>query len=261
MSFEYGDSTLPAAGVAGGSAQTIGIVLAVHQGADALLKQLLELAQHSSSSPVKGAAVDDVQMRSGGIYLRERPLVGETYGAILRRSGREFLETEVKTGAPVEMMKYSMHSYAAQFCEAAVHAFTGEVRIRRWLGAFDTGRIINPKTAVSQFRGGIVMGIGMALTEETVFDDRNGRIVNPSLAEYHVPVHADIPHIDVVYTDAPDPHTPLGAHGIGEIGITGVAAAVANAVYHATGVRVTSLPITLDKLLPALVKTSSCRHS
>ncbi len=142
-----------------------------------------------------------------------------------------------------------MHSYAAQFCEARVNEITGELRISRFLGSFDTGRILNPKTAVSQFRGGIIMGLGMALTEETMFDDRTGRIVNATLAEYHLPVQADVPHIDVVYTDAGDPHTPLGAHGIGEIGITGVAAAVANAVYHARGKRVTSLPITLDKLL------------
>src|SRR5262249_23617867 len=148
-----------------------------------------------------------------------------------------FVEAEVRTGSARETMKYSMHSYAAQFCEAAVHATTGEVRIRRWVGAFDTGRILNPKTAVSQFRGGIIMGIGMALTEETMFDDRSGRIMNPSLADYHVPVQADVPEIEIVFTDASDPHTPLGAHGIGEIGITGAAAAIANAVYHAIGVR------------------------
>ena len=112
------------------------------------------------------------------------------------------------------MMKYSMHSYAAQFCEVRVHEQTGEVRVNRWVGAFDTGRILNPKTALSQFRGGIIMGIGMALTEETMFDDRTGRITNPTLAEYHVPVQADVPHIDIVYTDIPDPHTPMGARGI-----------------------------------------------
>lgn len=142
-----------------------------------------------------------------------------------------------------------MHSYAAQFCEVRVHQLTGEVRVSRWVGAFDTGRILNPNLAVSQFRGGIIMGIGMALTEETMFDDRTGRIMNPSLAEYHLPVQADVRHIDIVYTDVADPHTPLGAHGVGEIGITGVAAAIANAIYHATGKRITSLPITLDKLL------------
>lgn len=225
------------------------VVLAVHEGADRLLEQLLALARKSADSPIRDAAFDEVHLAREGVFFRERPALGETYGAILRRAGQDFVETEVKTGAPLEIMKYSMHSYAAQFCEVAVHAQTGEVRLRRWVGAFDTGRILNPKTAVSQFRGGIIMGIGMALTEETLFDDRSGRIMNATLAEYHVPVQADIPHIDIVYTDVPDPHTPLGAHGIGEIGITGAAAAIANAVYHAIGIRVTDLPITLDKLL------------
>jgi xanthine dehydrogenase YagR molybdenum-binding subunit len=149
----------------------------------------------------------------------------------------------------MEMMKYSMASYGAQFCEVRFHEETGEVRISRWLGSFDCGAIVNPKTAASQLRGGIVMGIGMALTEETLFDERRGRIMNPSLAEYHIPVNLDVPHIEIVYTGIPDEHAPLGARGIGEIGITGVAAALANAVFHATGKRVRDLPITLDKLL------------
>jgi xanthine dehydrogenase YagR molybdenum-binding subunit len=119
------------------------------------------------------------------------------------------------------------------------------------LGSFDCGRILNAKTAASQFRGGIIMGLGLALMEETLFDERNGRIMNPSLSGYHVPVHADVPVIDVMWTDIPDPRAPMGAHGIGEIGITGVGAAVANAVYNATGTRVRDLPITLDKLLGA----------
>ena len=150
---------------------------------------------------------------------------------------------------PLEMMKYSMFSYGAQFAEVRVHEGTGETRVSRFLGSFDCGKILNPKTASSQFRGGIIMGIGMALTEETLFDERTGRIMNPSLAEYHVPVHLDIPKIEIIYNDIPDEHSPLGAHGIGEIGITGVAAAIANAVYNATGKRVRDLPITLDKLL------------
>jgi xanthine dehydrogenase YagR molybdenum-binding subunit len=130
-----------------------------------------------------------------------------------------------------------------------VNAVTRETCVSRFLGSFDTGRIINPKTARSQFRGGIIMGLGMALMEETLFDDRNGRIMNPSLAEYHIPVHMDVPEIDVIWTDIADPHTPMGAHGVGEIGITGVGAAVANAVYNATGKRIRELPITLDKLM------------
>jgi len=247
--FEYGDSSLPWASVAGGSSQTVSIALAVHQAADEIVRALLVLAQQHADSPLANASVNDVHAAKAGIYRNDHPARGESYAAILQRAGQPFVEREVKTGPAYEVMKYSMHSYAAQFCEAAVHEQTGEVRIRRWVGAFDTGRILNPKTAVSQFRGGIIMGIGMALTEETMFDDRTGRIVNATLAEYHVPVQADIPFIDIVYTDLPDPHTPLGAHGIGEIGITGAAAAVANAVYHATGKRVTDLPITLDKLL------------
>ena len=135
------------------------------------------------------------------------------------------------------------------FCEARVNAVSGEVRVSRFLGAFDCGTILNAKTATSQFRGGIIMGLGLALMEETQFDERSGRIMNPSLSEYHVPVHLDVPQIDVMWTDEPDPHAPMGARGVGEIGITGVAAAVANAVFNATGKRVRDLPITLDKLL------------
>src|SRR4029077_2628830 len=148
-----------------------------------------------------------------------------------------------------ESMKYSKHSYGAQFAEVAVNAITGETRVRRLLGSFDCGRILNPKTAESQFRGGIIMGLGLALMEETQFDPRTGRIVNASLAEYHIPVHLDVPEIDVIWTNEPDPHSPLGARGIGEIGITGVAAAIANAIYNATGKRIRELPITLDKLM------------
>ena len=249
VKFEYGNSTLPWAGVAGGSSQTVSIALAVQQASEKLLTELLALAQKDSNSVLKDAKAKHVRMANGGIFRKDQPSVGESYMTILQRAKKEFVQAEHKTGAPLEMMKYSMHSYAAQFCEVRVHEKTGEVRISRFVGAFDVGRILNPKMAVSQFRGGIIMGIGMALTEETMFDDRTGRITNATLAEYHLPVQADVPHIDIMYTDIPDPHTPMGAHGIGEIGITGVAAAVANAVYHATGKRVTSLPITLDKLL------------
>ena len=142
-----------------------------------------------------------------------------------------------------------MHGLSALFCEVRVNLVTGELRVSRFLGSFDCGRILNPKTAASQLRGGIIMGLGLALMEETQFDERNGRIMNPSLAEYHVPVHMDVPEIDIIWTDIADPYAPMGARGIGEIGITGVGAAIANAVYNATGKRIRSLPITADKLL------------
>ena len=156
--FEYGDSSLPWAGVAGGSSQTVSVALAVHQAADGIVKAFLALAQQHAGSPLMKASVKEVHAEKSGIYLNNQPETGETYAAILQRAGQAFLECDVKTGSAPEAMKYSMHSYAAQFCEAAVHEHTGEVRIRRWVGSFDTGRILNPKTAVSQFRGCITWG-------------------------------------------------------------------------------------------------------
>ncbi len=147
----------------------------------------------------------------------------------------------------------SQASYGAHFCEVKVHAVTGEVRVTRWHATFAAGRILNQQTARSQCIGGIVFGIGTALTEEAVHDDRDGRIVNHDLAEYHVPVHADIPPIDIVFLDERDPHAnPTHAKGIGELGIGGAGAAVTNAIYNATGIRVRDYPATLDKLLEGL---------
>lgn len=246
VSFEYGDSALAGAEIgAGGSSQTASIMAAVQPAVEKLHQKLLKLVP--DDSPLAGA--NDVEARDEGLFRTDGSDTGETYAVILQRAGEAFIEVEEKSSMPLETMKYSMASYGAQFCEVRVNEDSGEVRISRWVGSFDCGRIINPKTTSSQFRGGIIMGIGMALSEETQFDERRGRILNRSLAEYHVPVHLDIPHIDVIWTDIPDPLMPLGARGVGEIGITGAAAAVANAVFHATGKRVRDLPITLDKLL------------
>jgi xanthine dehydrogenase YagR molybdenum-binding subunit len=132
----------------------------------------------------------------------------ESYVSILARAGRDEIECEAPAPKPEEAAKFSMHSYGAQFCEVRVNAVTGETRVARWLGSFDTGRILNPRTAASQFRGGIIMGIGLALTEETLFDERTGRIMNPSMAEYHVPVHLDVPRIEVMWNDIADPQSP-----------------------------------------------------
>jgi xanthine dehydrogenase YagR molybdenum-binding subunit len=246
VSFEYGDTQFPDSPVAGGSTQTVSIVAAVTAAADEMVEQLLSLC--GKDSPLAGAKLGDVRARDAGLYRADNPARGESYQAILQRAGRDYLECTAKAPMPAEMKKYSMHSFGAQFCEVRVNELTGEIRIARWLGSFDTGRILNPKTATSQFRGGIVMGIGMTLTEESFFDERSGRFVNASLAEYHVPVHLDVPRIEIIWNDIPDPQAPLGLHGIGEIGITGTAAAIANAVYNATGQRVRELPITLDKI-------------
>jgi xanthine dehydrogenase YagR molybdenum-binding subunit len=250
VSFHYGDSKLPDTPVmAGGSNQTATIFAAVQAAVEQAHRELLKLASKRPDSPLDGAKYEQVEARDGGLYLVGKAGQGETYAAILQKAGQASLEAEASSGLPLEMLKYSMASYGAQFCEVRVHVETGEVRVSRWLGSFDCGRIVNPKTAASQLRGGIIMGIGMALMEETLFDERRGRIMNPSLAAYHVPVNLDVPHIEILTTNIPDEHTPVGARGLGEIGITGAAAAICNAVFHATGKRIRDLPITLDKLL------------
>lgn len=243
----YGDSIIPGAILAGGSQQTAAIGAAVIAAHNALVAELLKLA--GNDSPLAGLSPQEVGSEDGGLARLDDPARRESYASILARAQRDSVEAVAEGSPPLELMHWSMHSHSAIFCEVRVNAVTGETRVSRLLGSFDCGRILNPKTARSQFRGGMIMGLSMALMEETQFDERSGRIMNPSLAEYHVPVHLDVPEIDVIWTDIPDPHTPMGAHGVGEIGITGVAAAVANAVYNACGKRVRDLPITLDKLL------------
>jgi len=243
----YGDSAFPGVVLAGGSQQTASVGHAVKAAYEELVKQLLKLAP--KDSPLAGLAPEDVCARDGGLCKIDTPQRCLSYAALLGAGDRDELVVEAEAPPPLETQHWSMHSFGAIFCEARVNAVTGEPRVTRLLGSFDCGRIINPKTAASQFRGGMIMGMGLALMEETRYDERNGRIMNPSLSEYHVPVHLDVPHIDVLWTDTADPHAPMGAHGIGEIGITGTGAAIANAIYNACGKRVRDLPITLDKLV------------
>ncbi|WP_086853493.1 xanthine dehydrogenase family protein molybdopterin-binding subunit [Amycolatopsis kentuckyensis] len=228
---EYGDSALPTAPGANVSIQTASIAAAVLEAAEELKRSLRTLAGKTG-----GTGFAEILTRAGlpGIEAASGSDADwpQRFGALL---GRDMQQVRAATGA--------------HFCEVRVDRETGEVRVSRWTGVFDIGTVVNPKTAASQVRGGIVMGLGMALSEQTLVDPRTGRIVNPGLAEYHVPGHADVPPIDVSFLGEPDPTMPLGIRGAGEVGITGVAAAVANAVHHATGRRVLDLPITPDKLL------------
>ena len=233
VSFYYGDSSFPGLVLAAGSQQTASIgasVIAAHR---KLVTELLKLA--GKNSPLAGLKADEVGGLDGGLAKLDQPERCQSYASILAGAGREAITTEGSAPMPFELMHWSMHSHGAIFCEVRVNAVTSEIRVSRVLGCFDCGRIINAKTASSQLRGGIIMGLGLALMEETQLDARNGRIMNPNLADYHIPVHMDVPEIDVSWLDIPDPHSPMGAHGIGELGITGTGAAIANAIFNATG--------------------------
>jgi xanthine dehydrogenase YagR molybdenum-binding subunit len=181
--------------------------------------------------------------------------------ALARGGGNDLIEALRRIGQPIETtvdvkpgdagQRYSMHAFGAAFVEVAVDPDLGQTRVRRIVGAYGAGRIVNPKTARSQCTGGMIGGIGMALMEHSVVDTRNGRVTNANFAEYAVPVHADAPPVlDVIFVQENDPHiNPLGVKGIGEIAIVGIAPAITNAIFHATGKRIRTLPVTPDKLL------------
>jgi xanthine dehydrogenase YagR molybdenum-binding subunit len=184
------------------------------------------------------------------VVSRANPSLRDPAAAILARAGGKPIEAVVSVKPGQERSEYSLHSFGAVFTEVHVDADLGTIRVPRIVGVYDVGRVLNEKTARSQMMGGMVWGISAAFEEDTLLDERYGRFVNMNLAEYHVPVNADIGALDVTFVNEPDPHiNSLGVRGIGEIGLTGVVAALANAVYHATGVRVRDLPITLDKVL------------
>jgi xanthine dehydrogenase YagR molybdenum-binding subunit len=182
--------------------------------------------------------------------LKSDPTKRESYASILQRHGLGTIEAVGSAAPGAEIQQFATGIFSAKFVEVRVDADLGRIRVSRVLSVIAAGRILNEKTARSQIIGGTVGGIGMALLEQTAMDARTGRIVNANLADYVVPVHADIPPMDVLFLDQPDTHlNPLGAKGVGEIAIVGIAPAIGNAVYHATGRRVRDLPITLDKLL------------
>jgi CO/xanthine dehydrogenase Mo-binding subunit len=242
---------------------------AVHAACVDLVRAFVNLVREDEASPLKGCRLEGITVHDGSIRITDDPSRFETYAAILTRHALEEMTIEAESAPPGESSAATMMArggrfvpftvpstgarahaggYAAHFVEVHVDPDLGTVRVARVVSAVDGGRILNPKTARSQIIGGIAMGIGMALLEETV-SDRSGRLATTSLAEYVVAVNADVRDVEVLFVGQPDSMTPLGTKGVGELAITGMAAAIANAVYHATGTRVRSLPISIEKLL------------
>jgi xanthine dehydrogenase YagR molybdenum-binding subunit len=249
--FELGDTALPEAPVSGGSMTSASVGPAVRAACLALRDKLVAQAAADQRSTVHGVPADRLTIADGWITVRDDASRRDAVAAVIGRHGAPIeAHGEAKPGD--EAKTYAAHSFGAVFTEVRVDLELGRIRVPRIVATYDVGQLLNAKTARSQLQGGIVWGVSFALFEHSILDPRSGRFVNANLAEYHVPVNADIGQIDVNFIDAPDLNfNPLGVRGIGEIGITGVAGALCNAVYHATGKRVRDLPITLDRLLVA----------
>jgi xanthine dehydrogenase YagR molybdenum-binding subunit len=246
---KLGDSALPDAPVEGGSFTVSSVGSAIHAACRAVQKELLGLAQKMARSPLAGAKLDDVVFAEGKIRHKHEESREVSVADAMRAGKADRIEKEA-SAQPNERGKYSHSTHSAVFAEVKVDEQLGVIRVTRVVSAVAAGRILNPKLASSQILGAVVGGIGMALHEETVTDHRFGRFMSHNLADYHVPANADVHAIDVIFVEEKDDEiNPLGVKGVGEIGIVGVAAAVANAVYHATSKRVRDLPITLDKLM------------
>ena len=250
---ELGDSTLPKAPVSGGSQSTASVGPAVKEACHQLLLKLAANAVSDASSPLHGAQTSAIECKGGTLRLKSDPSKSESLSASIARNQGQAVEAEGSAEPSQEAQKsLATHSWGAVFAEVAVDQSTYMVKVRRIVATYDIGLLLNHKTGISQLEGGLIWGIGMALTEGSWLDNNVGRIVNENLAEYHVPCNADAPQMDITALNIADTRfNPQGARGIGEIGITGVAGAIANAIYNATGRRVRDFPITLDRIMSA----------
>ena len=247
VSVELGDTELPEGPFSGGSQVTSSIVPGIEMATAAIKSKLCDLAVHDQASPLAGLSIENLEFADGMIRVRDGN-AGERIDALLARRAPDGLEAEGGAAAPDAWPRTGM-GFGAVFVEAAVDPDLGEVRVRRVTAAFAAGRIVNPLLAKSQYIGGLIGGIGMALHEKTATDRASGAIIGDNFADYLVPVHADMPTFDVVMVDEHDPHLPGGIKGIGMLGTGGIQAAIANAIFHATGKRMRSLPIRIEDVI------------
>ena len=249
---KLGDSTLPKAPVSGGSQSAASVCPAIQTACKQAMLKAGDLAAGDPQSPVHGAMPADISVEKGRVFLTKDPSKGEDLTALIARNGGQPIETTGSAEPGESRTSMTEYSWGAVFAEVAVDKTTHMVKIRRIVATYDIGTLLNDKTGINQLMGGLVWGVGFALEEETHYDPNTGRPVNENLAEYHVPVNRDIGILDVTALNIPDlKFNPMGARGIGEIGITGGMAAIANAIYNATGKRIRHYPITPDKLMTA----------
>ena len=268
VTVRLGDSAYPQAPPSGGSMLSGSLAPVAHQAATAVRDELIQLASALPTSPVHGREADELQVSGGRVHLKDRPETGLDFAQLLNASERDVVEAVYDQFADLSpqersdsygTLKYtrlpsagprSVYSWGAVFAEVRVDKDLGTIRLKRLIGSYDCGRVLNPITARSQLLGAMVMAGGAALLEAGIVDPRQGRLANPNLAEYMLPVNADIPDVDVLFVNEPDPDAnSLGSRGIGEMGMTGAIAAIANAVHHATGKRIRDLPILMEKML------------
>ena len=248
-----GDSSLPPGPISGGSMVTASVIPAVFEACDKAITVLKTAAAKTPGSKLHGKDPKEIDFSDGHVHLKSgSSRNGETFEEVLRRARMSAATGTGKSGGTFgdPNPKVSMHSFGAHFVEITWHPDTARLRVSRVVTVIDAGRIINRRPAMNQIEGAIMMGVGMALLEETIYDPRNGAPINSNLADYIVAVHADTPEIDVTFLDYPDTAlNALGARGVGEIGLAGIAAAITSAVHHATGIRVRELPVRIEKLL------------